>query len=280
MPRLRSAASFLRRSCLPFSTAFLAVLMAIPAHPQPGLSGKAANWPVATEAFAETWERIDPAAWQVADYTATHPWFDVRWTPDAATADSGLSLGLAPNGLDTRRFDAASLRRHTRSHFGRYEVVMQPARGSGIISGFFTYTGAPYGTRHDEIDIEFLGRDTTIMNVALFTDGAIQDTQVPLGFDAAEKPRLYAFEWLPDRVRWYAGNRLIHEMRAPDYKIPQVPGMLFTNLWAADAEIAGWSGEIEVHAPVSTMVHCVSYAPLVDGRFLTPKLPCSDPAAH
>ena len=38
---------------------------------------------------------------------------------------------------------------------------MQPGRGSGLVTALFTYTGPYAGDPHDEIDIEFLGKDLT-----------------------------------------------------------------------------------------------------------------------
>lgn len=44
-------------------------------------------------------------------------------------------------------------------HYGMYEVKMKPIKNNGVVSSFFTYTGAADGNPWDEIDIEFLGKD-------------------------------------------------------------------------------------------------------------------------
>ncbi len=181
-------------------------------------------------------------SWHVAEYDFSHPHFDTDWRKARAVFGDGLTLTLGPHDAGLNRFVGGSVRREVSTHYGRYEAVIQPARGDGLITGFFTYTGPHYGTRHDEIDIEFLGRDTTVMNIAWFVNGAMTDHRVPLGFDAADRPRLYAFEWLPDRLRWYAEDSLIFEHHIRDGAIPTVPGRLFANLWAADPMLAAWSG--------------------------------------
>ena len=197
--------------------------------------------------FTEQFETASLSNWHVANYDFSHPHFDTDWRPGQINIEEGALLNLTPKTGADNRFDGASLRRDQKSHYGRYEVVMQPAKGSGIITGFFTYTGPYYGTQHDEIDIEFLGKDTTRMHVAWFVDGERTNKFIDLGFDAADKPRLYAFEWFPDRLRWFADDKLLFEHRAEDGAIPQEPSFLFANIWAAETSnrnVRLWSGEV------------------------------------
>lgn len=211
------------------------------------------------EAFVDHFK--SPDGWHVAEYDFAHPHFDTDWRKAQAVFGDGLTLTLAPHKAGQNRFVGGSVRRETLSHYGRYEAVIQPARGDGLITGFFTYTGPHYGTRHDEIDIEFLGRDTTLMNVAWFVDGKITDHRVPLGFDAADRPRLYAFEWWPDRLRWFAEGELIFEHHARDGAIPQMPGMLFANLWAADKALVAWSGVPDARAEGTAWFDEIRFTP-------------------
>jgi beta-glucanase (GH16 family) len=197
-------------------------------------------------AFIDDFKAIGPD-WHVAHYDFDHPSFDTDWRRGQVSAEKGLVLTLSPQdtGRGLNRFVGASIRREEPSHYGRYEVVLQAARGAGVVTGFFTYTGPHYGTRHDEIDIEFLGRNTNQMHVAWFVDGKLSNHFIDLGFDAADRPRRYAFEWQPDRLRWFAEGRLIFEHHARDGAIPQMPGRLFANIWAADPSIANWAGLME-----------------------------------
>ncbi|RVV96545.1 glycosyl hydrolase family protein [Mesobaculum littorinae] len=214
--------------------------------------------------FREDFRASDPAlraGWQKAEYAFDHPMFDTDWRADHAVADDGLSLRLEPQEGKANGFVGGSIRRKTPTHWGRYSAVIQPAAGDGLITGFFTYTGPTYGSRHDEIDIEFLGKDTRSMHAAWFVDGELRARTVPLGFDAADAPRLYAFDWLPDRIRWYADGRLILEITEADGPLPKMPGMLFANLWAADASIAGWSGRTTPEQSAEARVGCMSFAP-------------------
>lgn len=194
------------------------------------------------QGFDETFARLDRRKWQVADFDFSNPKFDTDWRAELARVDKGLVLGLQPQRGRPNRFAGASVRRREATGYGCYDVVMQPARGAGIISGFFIYTGPHYGTRHDEIDIEFLGRDTRKIHLALFVDGKHWNRFVDLGFDAADKPRRYGFEWGANSVRWFVQGRLIYERNVRDGPIPEVPGRVFANIWAADPSIAVWAG--------------------------------------
>lgn len=55
--------------------------------------------------------------------------------------------------------------------YGLYQVNMKPIKNPGVVSSFFTYTGPSEGKPWDEIDIEFLGKDTTKVQFNYFTNG-------------------------------------------------------------------------------------------------------------
>ncbi|MBT0958809.1 family 16 glycosylhydrolase [Alphaproteobacteria bacterium KMM 3653] len=220
----------------------------------------ALSLPAHSAGFTERFQSIDQSEWYVADYDFDHPYFDTDWRPAQASVNQGLRLALTPHA-GKNGYIGASLRRHAPSHFGRYEARMRAAKGAGVVTGFFTYTGPHYGTRHDEIDIEFLGRDTTKLHAAWFVDGELTNHFIPLGFDAAEEAHDYAFEWAPDRLNWYVDGKLVFTHHAADGAIPQVPGMLFANIWAADPVIAAWSGETLPGTEAEALVEYIRFIP-------------------
>jgi beta-glucanase (GH16 family) len=195
------------------------------------------------DGFDERFEALNAEDWSVADYVFKHPYFDTDWSKAQVSVEDGLTLALSAQEGRENRYVGGSVRRKEVTGFGRYEVVMQPVRGVGVVTGFFTYTGPHYGTRHDEIDIEFLGKNTRQIHLALFVDGKLWNKFIDLGFDAADAPRAYAFEWDKDAVRWYVGDEMIYERSVGDGPIPAVAGRLFANVWAADPAIKLWSGE-------------------------------------
>lgn len=210
--------------------------------------------------FVDRFKTVGPA-WHVAEYDFDHDKFDTDWRRSQLQINAGLKLHLSPHQDGLNHFAGASIRREDASSYGRYEVRMKAASGPGVVTGFFTYTGPHYGTRHDEIDIEFLGRNTHQMHVAWFVDGALKNKFIDLGFDAADQTADYAFEWYPDKIRWFAQNKLIFEHKAADGLVPQVPGRLFVNLWAADPSIASWAGHIRDSTRTQADVEYVRFVP-------------------
>lgn len=210
----------------------------------------------------DPFHHLSKTEWHVADYAFSHPSFDTDWTPNNIRLSGGLHLSLTPKSGAKNRFDGASIRRSTRSQFGRYDVRIRPARGAGVITGFFTYTGPHYGTRHDEIDIEFLGKDTTKMQAAWFVDGVLQSRMIDLGFDAADQARRYSFEWWPDRLRWYVEDKLVLEIDRDTAPLPTEPSYLFANIWAADPSIAAWAGLAAPDTKASAYIGAVAFTPL------------------
>ena len=99
--------------------------------------------------------------------------------------------GINYSGAEFRTFN------QNRYHYGLYEVCMKPAKSDGIVSSFFTYTG-PYDepkTQWDEIDIEFLGKDTAKVQFNYYVDSkGGHEYLYDLGFDASEDFHVYAFD--------------------------------------------------------------------------------------
>ncbi len=226
------------------------------------------------DAFFDAFDAVDPTLWYVATHTSSHPWFDTDWSADALSAKAGLSLRLSPKSGENR-FQGAAVRRLETTHYGRYDAVIQPSKGAGLITGFFTYTGPYYGSRHDEIDIEFLGKNTRQMHVAVFADGKLTNRFIDLGFDAADRPRLYSFVWHPDRIDWLVEGRLVYSMNAQTTALPDTPGYLFANLWAADPKIENWAGLAERDTHGASNIACVSFTPLAD---MSRTSPCAWPS--
>lgn len=116
---------------------------------------------------------------------------------------------------------------------------MKPAKNPGIVSSFFTYTGPSDGTQWDEIDIEFLGKDTTKVQFNYFTNGVGgHEKVINLGFDASQSYHTYAFNWQPGYITWYVDG-------VPKYtatsNIPKTPGKMMMNIWNGTG-VDSWLG--------------------------------------
>ncbi|MEM9350929.1 MAG: family 16 glycosylhydrolase [Pseudomonadota bacterium] len=213
--------------------------------------------PDAAGRFSDGFDTLDERFWHRAHYRFSHPDFDNDWDASLAQAGDGLVLSLLPQDGENR-FVGASIRRQETTHFGRYEAVLTAAKGPGIITGFFLYTGPAYGTRHDEIDWEIFGKDTTTAQVAWWRDGELRSQKIDLGFDAAQGPNLYAIDWAPDRIRWYVNGALVFETREG---VPEMPQRLFANVWAVDRSLASWAGEAPAGHSTRAKAYRLSHAP-------------------
>ena len=213
----------------------------------------AANVEAADSPYCATVEQVAPGGGFFFDFSkkmpkeavAAHGWtngamFDTNWYKDNITFNSKrMQLNLdnedGPGWSDpTVNYSGAEFRTTTqnRYHYGLYEVCMKPAKSDGIVSSFFTYTG-PYDepkTQWDEIDIEFLGKDTTKAQFNYFTDSkGNHEYLCDLGFDASEGFHVYAFDWQPGSITWYVDGKEVY--KATD-NIPVTPSMVMANLWA------------------------------------------------
>lgn len=207
----------------------------------------------------------DGTAWRVSNFDIGSDTFRTAWRKSSVTRDpnNGVSLALVPAPTEADKdFFGAEVQRNQRTHFGYYEVVMTAARGEGVISSFFTYTGPFFGDPHDEIDIEFLGRDTTKVWLNRFVAGERLPGQwLDLGFDAADGPHLYSFEWLPDRVVWSVDGRELLHVTSRETAIPQIPQRIYLNIWAGGSGQRTWSGEAPEDMRSEARYYCVSYRP-------------------
>jgi len=147
--------------------------------------------------------------------------------------------------------------------YGRYEVVMRPAKGSGLVSSFFTYTGSYEGNPHDEIDIEFLGLDTSRIHFNYFRNGKTgASATFDLPFDAAEADHLYAFEWAPEGITWYVDGAPYYKTVEGDAYLPTTPGSVIFNVWTGKPFMSAWHGKPTFESGASAHYSCVSFSPI------------------
>ncbi len=219
--------------------------------------------PVAGDDAGATAHRDDD--WFRSDFEIRRDWIGTAWRSDGAVfADDHLALRLAPvtDGTTDKDFLGAEVQSPGFHSFGRYEVVMRPARAHGVISSFFTYTGPHFDAPHDEIDIEFLGKDTTRMWVLAFSDGKkLQGEFLELGFDAADAPHLYAFEWTPDDIKWFVDGTEVFQVQSQTPPVPHNPGKIYMNIWAGGPGQRGWSGVAPADTQAEAQYYCVSFRP-------------------
>jgi endo-1,3-1,4-beta-glycanase ExoK len=195
--------------------------------------------------------------WEISDGYANGAPFDCTWSREQIRfADGTMQLDLTDPGSGDKL--CAEYKTKEKYHYGKYEVRMKAASNIGIVSSFFTYTGPAFGTVWDEIDIEFLGKDTTKAQLNYFTSGVGEHEKlIDLGFDAAEEFHDYAFEWRRDSIKWYVDGKLVHT--ATD-DIPVVPGKIMMNLWNGTG-VDDWLGAFDGGSPLTAEYEWMKYTP-------------------
>jgi hypothetical protein len=163
--------------------------------------------------------------------------------------DNVASSGKPYSGGEYRTIDTFS--------YGRFETRMIAAKGSGIVSSFFTYTGSPW----DEIDVEILGKNTTQAQFNYFVNGVGgHERVVDLGFDASAGYHTYAVDWQPNSIAWYVDGVLKHTATGSPSTLPSHPMQIMMNLWNGIG-VDGWLGPFSYSAPLSASYDSVTYTP-------------------
>ena len=121
------------------------------------------------EYFGEGFDAYDTDKMQIADGWSNGGMFDCTWSSaNVGFSDGKLNLSIYGNGWSG--YTGGECRTNQTFGYGMYDVSMKPAKNDGIVSSFFTYTGPTDGTVWDEIDIEFLGKDTTKVKFNYYTN--------------------------------------------------------------------------------------------------------------
>lgn len=156
-----------------------------------------------------------------------------------------------PNCLG-QTYDAAELQSTCYYGYGLYEVKMQAASGSGLVTSFFVYTGPKDSARQDEIDIEIFGEPgnngcpagQSTVQANYFVNGQENPKKTCLPFDATQGSYQYAFDWRATGITWYADanqngvyeqSEEIYKVITADGPLPVLPGKIVVNMWAGQA---------------------------------------------
>jgi endo-1,3-1,4-beta-glycanase ExoK len=225
--------------------------------------------PMGTE-FYESFDVLDEERWSKAGVWTNGDMFNATWYPEQVTVSDGevrLTIDredeqILENDEEAPLYKAGELRTNDFYQYGLFEVSMKPANVEGTVSSFFTYTGEWEwdGDPWDEIDIEFLGKDTTKIQFNYFTDGVGgNEFYYDLGFDASESFNTYAFEWREDSISWYVNGEVVHTVTE---NIPQTPQKIMMNLWPG-VGVDDWTGVFDGdETPLHADYEWVRYTPL------------------
>ncbi len=205
----------------------------------------------------ERFQGFDRKLWLLRD--DTFPSNLALFNPDKFSigSDSIARLTLQKERTSVREYASASICSRERYLYGRFAAEVKPSNVPGLITGMFLHRNSP----RQEIDLEFIGRDTTKLLVNVYynpgDDGARMEygyrgtpVLIDLGFDASEAFHRYEIEWRPASIRWCVDGRLAHERVIWNpTPIPHLPMQLNVNLWhSMSAELAGKLADDELPA--------------------------------
>ncbi len=214
--------------------------------------------------FVDSLASHDLSRWHKADGWTNGGKFYCGWRADHVSFSNGaMSLQLddnpCPSGCSGQPYASGEDRSNDLYTYGTFSIRFKAAQGNGIVSSFFLYTDSWDGQPHDEIDIEFLGKDTTRMQVNYWTDGVGEhETLIDLGFDAAADFHTYTIEWQPDAIIWRVDGLLVHTEDGSRGALPSHPSRIMMNLWPGTG-VDAWLNPFVYTGPLTAQYDQVSY---------------------
>lgn len=210
----------------------------------------------ATTTIADWSEGEAPAVFESDGWTNGNP-FNVQWTANNVAYEKGvakLTISDNPDGSEETftEYYGGEMRTYQYFGYGDYEVRMKPAKKAGTASTFFTCTG-DYDTNPntgkpnpwDEIDIEFLGQDTTKVQFNYYVNGVGgHEYMYDLGFDASEDFHTYGFRWAEDYITWFVDGKPVYRVDATESSpMPSTAGRMLMNYWCGASAAENWMGK-------------------------------------
>lgn len=195
----------------------------------------------------------------VADGWCSGEGFESFWKDDNIKLENGnLLLQITENEPSKeQKWLSGEIFVNAFYQYGMYEVSMKPIRSSGVVNGFFTYTGPGYGYPWEEVDIEFLGNDTTKVQFNYIVNGnASHKFLYSLGFDASESFHTYGFEWEKDYIAWYVDGKEVYRVTG---QMPSNPAKIMANVWVTS--LSSWAGVFEGKTPLTAEIEWIKYTP-------------------
>jgi MYXO-CTERM domain-containing protein len=150
---------------------------------------------------------------------------------------------------------------------------MRMARGSGLLSTFFTYkTGSENsGTFWEEIDIEVFGKEGAVAwqsNIITGMGTRTTSEEVhTIATSLADNYHTYTLEWTPDSVTWKFDGEIVRQTIGGQAGSLTNPQTLRFNIWAAN--IPEWVGDFdEASLPQYQFVNWIKYYRYEGGQFV------------
>jgi len=132
--------------------------------------------------------------------------------------------------------------------YGYFGIRAKTFKREGTVQSFFTYNGPTSSHPEyewDEIDIEFLGKDTTKVQFNYFDNGVgNHEYMYDLGFDSSLDYHDYGFVWRENQVTWFVDFEPVYQIKA---SLNQW-GFFMMNVWGGNPEsetAVNWLGSYQ-----------------------------------
>ena len=204
--------------------------------------------------------------WYVSDGWSNGEHQSCEWSKSAVKGhEGGLRLTLSDKSAKTRAHSCGEIQTNKKYSYGRYEARIKTAVGSGINSAFFTFVGPYQGSKiHDEIDIEFLGKENNLVQFSYWHDAKNYDVKVyELDFDASADFHDYAFEWHKDKIIWFVDGKEVYRTSGK-YPMPNVPSKIMFSLWSGSKSMNDWLGKFKYDTQKNMDILWVKFTPFKD----------------
>jgi hypothetical protein len=180
---------------------------------------------------------------------------------------------IAPQAvvLQAKQYKGAELRTNATFLYGRFEVRMRSAAGSGLLSSFFTYhESSNLPAEWAEIDIEILGQYIDEAQFNVISPGQIDHVyENTLHYNPHLTFHEYAIEWTPDYVAWFVDGIEVHRQTGNHVQQIGYPQKNMMNIWPPD--YPSWVGSFNPAVlPVYAYYDWVkyyAYTPNVNNNF-------------
>jgi len=179
-----------------------------------------------------------------------------------------LAAALFTASLNAKPYKAGEIYSKQTYKYGRYEIRMKVAKGSGVLSTFFTYkNGSEVGnTFWEEIDIEVFGKNNATQWQSNVIIGSNRPTTKTEGVHTAplslgDGYHTYVLEWTPNYVAWYLDGSQVRRITGGQFVTSLTSNQdIRFNVWAAN--IAEWVGAFDANIlPVYQFVNYIEYKP-------------------
>lgn len=181
---------------------------------------------------------------------------------------SAVILGFMASMVQAKPYKAAEIYSKQAYKYGRYEIRMRVAKGSGVLSTFFTYKNGSEqsGVFWEEIDIEIFGKNNATQwqsNVIIGTNRPTTKTEGlhSTGFSMGDAYHTYVLEWTPSYIAWFVDGAQIRRINGGQFVTSLTsPQDLRFNLWAANITewVGPWNDSV---LPVYQFVNYIEYKP-------------------